>query len=156
MEIPAQPPIQPPVEPPAQAPVQQPPIQQPTPPIQQPTLQQPTPPIQPISQTPPSSAKSQKGLFIALALIILMVILGTFVYLMKKPSPPAVNVPVLPSPTQNNGETQADNNTLLPTGTSEAQLDQDVQNIDTELGTIESDLGNVEQGLNDQSLDLKE
>ncbi len=147
MEIPVQPPIQPPV-------------QQPTPPIQQPTppIQQPTPPIQPIPQTPPSSPKSQKGLFLPIALIILMVIFGTVVYLTTKrpnsePSGFAEPAPKLPAVKQT--DTNKDS-TSLPAGTGDVQLEKDIQSIDTKIGSAESDLGSLDQGFNDQSVDLTE
>lgn len=166
MEIPAQPPVQPPVQPPAQTPIQQPPIQQPTPPIQQSA-----PPIQPIPQmppsspptmtqsTPPSSPKSQKGSYAALALIILTIIFGIAVYLMKGPSPSNIKNTANSQPTTDNKLTQTNpvkNSSALPPGNNDSQLGQDIQTLNASMDTLLSELNNVDQGLNDQSVNLTE
>ena len=162
MEIPVQPPVQPPTQPPTQ----QPPIQQPTPPIQQPT-----PPIQPIPQTPPSSPptitqstppsspNSQKGLFAALALIVLTIIFGIGVYLIKGPTPSSIKNTANSQPTTDNKLTQTNpikNSSILPAGNNDSQLGQDIQTLNASMDTLLSELDNVDQGLNDQSINLTE
>lgn len=168
MEIPAQPPVQPP----DQTPVQPPPIQQPTPPIQQPTppLQQPTPtqqipqtpppsPLTTPQSTPPSSPKSQKGLFATMALIVLTIIFGIAVYLMKGPSPSGIKNTANSQPTTDNKLTQTNpikNSSALPPGNNDSQLGQDIQTLNASMDTLLSELDNVDQGLNDQSVNLTE
>jgi hypothetical protein len=173
MENPIQPPVQPPAQPPAEQsvpPIQQTPITTPTPqtppinqipqtpltpPIPQPPSATQTPQIPLAPQTPP---KSKKGLFVALAIIILLIIFGTLAYSMRKPSSPGVSE-VLVSPAATQGVSPTDTNkgsTLLPTGTNDTQLNQDLQSIDTKIGTAESEIGNVDQGLNDQPVNLTE
>lgn len=162
MEIPAQPPVQPPVPTPAQ----QPPIQQPTPPVQQSA-----PPIQPIPQTPPpsplttpqstppSSPKSQKGLFATMALIVLTIIFGIAVYLMKGPTPSSIKNTASSQPTTDNKLTQTNpvkNSSALPPGNNDSQLGQDIQTLNASMDTLLSELNNVDQGMNDQSVNLTE
>lgn len=183
MENPVQPPVQQPIPPIQQPPlspnVPQAPIMPQTP-LTPPTLPSapPIPPTPPQSipqtsqdpqsppalpsspqSTPPPSPKSQRGLLIALVLIILLIILGTVAYSMRKPLSSHGVGDVLESPYPTQEVTQPDTskeNTLLPTGTNDVQLEKDLQSVDTKIGTAESDLGNVDQGLNDQSVNLTE
>ncbi|MBU3979485.1 hypothetical protein KJ980_07975 [Patescibacteria group bacterium] len=147
------------MENPVQPPVQQIPQNPIIPPVPQASPQ--TPQVPPTPPTPPTTVMPtpKKPLILILALIALIVF-ATIVYLMKSSSSPDIkNTSNIPAPTAKQNITPTvtiENNTLLPTGTSAAQLDQDIQNIDTELGTLESNLENVDQGLNDQSLDLTE
>lgn len=156
MEDPIQPPVQNPVQPPVQTPAQ-PPIQQPMPPVQQTPQVPPSSPPTTAQSTPPSSPSS-KGLLIAVALLFLALISGILVYFIRaNSSSPVGDILVSPAPTQKEAQTDTNKEgTLLPTGTNDAQLNQDIQTIDTKIGTAESNLGNVDQGLNDQSVNLTE
>lgn len=145
MDTPAQPPIQE---------IPQNPIIQPVPPVSQ--IPQ-APSIPPTPSTPPTTVMPapKKPLILIIALIALIV-LAAIIYTMKGSSSPDIkNKPITPpSPVITQEALPTD--TLLPTGTGETQLDQDIQNIDATIGTAESDLTNIEQGLNDQSVDLTE
>lgn len=130
-------------------------------------VQQPVQPVQPIQQAPqilqdpPSQSKS---FIIVLGLIVVVIIFGAVVYLLKSsPTPPADKPSVIPtissgnlSPSVKPSGTQTNVGPLLPAGTNDAQLQQDMQNIDTTIGSASSDLGNVDQGLNDKSVNLTE
>lgn len=153
----------------AQPPVQQipqnpivPPVQLPTPQVPQVTvtsqpemLQAPSKPPEP--PVPSATVPVAKKPFILTITLVAFIILTVIIYFvnnsfLQKTKPEIQQVSTTPVVTQKVLPTA----TLLPTGTGEAQLDQDILNIDTSIGSAESELTNIEQGLDDQQLNITE
>lgn len=147
-------PIQPPAQPAAQQPVQT--------PVQPMVQQPPTPPAQVPPSSPqtaaPSSPKSQKGLLIAAVLIILVIISGIGFYLMQRGSSTYIKSSsnIQPTANQTIAPTKTTDNSALPAGNSDSQLEKDAQTVNTQLDTATNDLGSVDQGLNDQPVNLSQ
>lgn len=148
MEVPAQPSTD--TQP--QLPSQQQPVQNPVP-SPQTTTQAQQPPQEP-------SGGSQKLIFLAIVLIVIIAVIMSMVYFLMKPTPsPSSQIektPTVPTATPSVVPDNIESRTLLPTGTSDTQLESDSQGVDLDLGKVEADLGSVDQGLNDQSVNLSE
>jgi hypothetical protein len=130
------------------------PVQQP---VQQPVPTQPQTPSVP-SPTPEPSPAPKRPFIIAFVVIVLVIIFGVVVYLMRGPSSTTVtpSTSVDMSPGAMEGDKMMETGSGLPEGTSDSQLEQDVQSIETSLEEAGKELVGVEEGLNDQSVDLSE
>jgi hypothetical protein len=129
-----------------------------TDPIQQ-TL---TPNNQPVQQSP-QAKPSRQNLYIGIGIILIVMIVGVL-FIAKRSNP---NTPAPVSATIQNTNPNVHSNmnattpeinasNALPPGKSDAQLNQDLQSMDTSLNLSDINIRNVDQGLNDQQTNLAE
>ncbi len=86
--------------------------------------------------------------------IIVMVALIAGLLLYKKQSP-TMQTPQVAQNQEPTAVPTVSNPNALPTGTSDAQLDQDTQTIDQSMTSLDSDLNSVDQGLSDKETNLQ-